>query len=134
MPANYRGAMIKIFADKSRIIEIARSSRKLKRIQIETYFPVFFLCSNYPDIKYDIIFESPVSDDEINLICTVADDFIRKYNDQNHNLIHGFDIMKEHGNEIELYVDFGDADPEVLNYFLMTISKFIHGIKKIFTY
>ncbi len=131
MPEEYKGVEIDVFADKNKILEIIQSSGKLKEVQTDTYFPVFLQNTNYPDMRFDIVFESSCSSNEIDMIYTMTNDFIKLYNEQNDNMIHDYNVIKKHDNEIVLYVDFGNADPEISYSFLITISKTIKNIKQV---
>lgn len=93
-----------------------------KPVKTGTKFPVYMNSISYPDVILKIKFADNFSDLSLEKMLYTVNDFIQANNAVLNDKIHDFNVKRKSESEIWLYIDFGNADPVVLQHFFEYID------------
>lgn len=101
-----------------------------KPVYTGTRFPVYMNSVSYPYVILKIRFTDNFSDSSLKKLFDTVNDFIQANNAVSDDKIHDFNIERKSETGIWLYIDFGKADPIVLQHFYEYINK-LYDIERI---
>lgn len=93
-----------------------------KPVKTGTNFPVYMNSISYPHVILKIKFADNFSNLLFKKMLNEVNNFIQNNNSVSDNKIHDFNVKRKSENEIWLYIDFGTADPIVLQRFFEYID------------
>lgn len=101
-----------------------------KPVYTGTKFPVYMNSVSYPHVILKIRFTDNFSDSSLEKMFDAVNDFIQANNAVSDDKIHDFNIQRKSEISIWLYIDFGKADPIVLQHFYEYLDK-LYDIERI---
>lgn len=101
-----------------------------KPIDTGTRFPVYMNSVSYPNVILKIRFADNFSDSSLKKMFNAVNDFIQANNAVSDDKIHDFNIKRKSEISIWLYIDFGKADPIVLQHFYEYLDE-LYDIERI---
>lgn len=110
---------------------LEKYDRKNKKpVHTGTKFPVYMSSVSYPHVMLKIRFADNFSDSSLEKMFDAVNDFIQANNAILDDKIHDFNIERKSEISICLYIDFGKADPIVLQHFYEYLDK-LYDIERI---
>lgn len=115
------------------LLEFIKKYDKKNKEPVETgtKFPVYMNSISYPNVILKIRFADNFSDPLLDKMFYAVNDFIQANNAISDDKIHDFNIKRNNESEIWLYIDFGHADPEVIQKFFEYLDELYRNIARI---